>query len=683
LFTWFSKFTKPEDIGDLKEKEQLAFLSTLIRIAVIASLVYGGIVLAFINEDFLSLSIPFLVIFSGGLSAIFIHKGYLKVATYLFMLGTWLTFTVTSVALFGGLTSPTISLYVLIIFTVGLMMGVKPAFFFAGLTVLSVTLMYLGELFDLMPAPIFEANPFRTLFVHLINLTITTVLVRQAVQDINKSKAKEHKRTLELEKFISSMEETIARRTYELSEQKIFFETLFTNIPAAVVFVDPDNVIVACNRSFEELFGYQQSEVLNKVLDPLVTTEETLTEAENYTRQTQLGTHTQAICKRKRKDGSLVDVEMQGVPIMINGTHFGALAIYRDITESLLAEEALKANEARFRSLFEDSPISLWEEDFSGVKDYLDQLRKMGVSNFQDYFHKYPEVVVACAKKIRVLNVNQATVSLFKAGSKDDLLTGISDVLIEESWDVFKEELTALAEGDSNFACEIHQRRFDGETIIGALRLSIASGYKDTWEKVYVSIQDITERINLESRLKESLAKMEILATTDPLTGLLNRRAIIDSAEAELARAAREGKTLGLALVDMDNLKDINDQHGHMVGDSALRLLGETLKRTSRVYDKVGRWGGDEFLVVIPLVDSDSLIKIVARLKDAINGTKLDLLNGDQLWLQVCIGITCAPEGNKGIKNIDQLLNVADEALYKAKALGRNQIAFLDSHQGR
>jgi diguanylate cyclase (GGDEF)-like protein/PAS domain S-box-containing protein len=594
------------------------------------------------------------------------------------MLGVWLSFTIASVALLGGLTSPTIGLYVLVIIFAGLMLGVKSAIFFAGMTFAVVSLMFIGELLDVMPVALVNHSPLRTLFVHALSIIITAVLVRQAVRDINRSKAQADQRAQELEQFIASMEETIARRTYEINEQKTFFETLFANIPVAVVSVAPDNKVVACNQSFEELFGYQQSEVLGQVLDPLVTTEETQAEAESYTHQTQGGVPTQAICKRKRKDDSLVDVEMRGVPIVINDRHVGALAIYHDITAKLLAEETLKADESRFRSLFEDSPISLWEEDFSDLKKHLEHLRSTGISDFQKYFDEHPATIFECAKKIKILNVNQATLSLFKFGNKEKLLTDVSEFLGEPSMRAFKEELVTLAEGNIDFAGEIHQKRSDGKMIIGDLRISIAPGYEDTWEKVYVSIMEVTERVKLEKQLKDSLEKMEILATTDPLTGLLNRRAIIDYAEAELARAERQGTALGLALVDMDNLKEINDRHGHIMGDLALRRVGQTLKESCRIYDKVGRWGGDEFLVVIPAVESKKVLKTAKRLKATITDASFDNPNGVEIYLGACFGVTCAPAGNIDNHTVDALLVIADKALYHAKGLGRNEIVFFD-----
>jgi diguanylate cyclase (GGDEF)-like protein/PAS domain S-box-containing protein len=680
-YTWLTRIIKFLKPSGQEVDIDTDFLLSIIFLTVTASLIYGGVVLTFIGVDIIPVAVPTLVVLFGGVSLIFLRLGNLRFATYLFMGGMWLTLTVISLFLFSNITSPTIGLYVLIIILVGLTLGVRPAFLFLGLTLMVVVYIYIGNELNILPEPSVSLSPLRTLLVHTINLILTAVLIRRAVRDINKSNANAIQRALELEAFITSMEETVAERTYEITEQKTFFETLFNNIPIAVVSVDPNTNVVACNQSFEELFLYKQSEIVGQPLDPLVATKETMPEAERYSQQTQAGNPIKTITKRKRKDGSQVGVELFSVPIQIKGRHVGALAIYRDITEEMIAEEILKANEARFRSLFEDSPISLWEEDFSDLKGYLEELRKTGIRDFRNYFDAHPDAVIASAKKIKVLNVNQATVSLFKAESKEELLTDISIILGASSMDAFKDELVSLAEGNLDFACEIHQKKLDGETIIGDLRLSIAPGYEDTWEKVYVSIIDITERKVLEERLKESLAKSEILASTDPLTHLLNRRAITEAATSELARAAREGTVLGIAMIDMDSLKDVNDRYGHPVGDSALQLFGKTLQKATRIYDKVGRWGGDEFLVVIPQMDYKDALKTAERLKEAVNKTRLPLPDGGEMWLGACIGITCSTIGNENNATVDKLLAIADKALYQAKSQGRNQFVFLHSYQ--
>ncbi|MBA4384516.1 MAG: hypothetical protein C0410_07250 [Anaerolinea sp.] len=127
-----------------------------------------------------------------------------------------------------------------------------------------------------------------------------------------------------------------------------------------------------------------------------------------------------------------------------------------DITKRKQIEYALSASDKRFRSLFENAPISLWEEDFTPIMTYFDELRRLGVTNFREYFESHPQAVADCAGKVRIIKVNNATLELFKARSDQELLESIDKVFCEESLPVFREELIALAEGKT---------RFDGEAI--------------------------------------------------------------------------------------------------------------------------------------------------------------------------------------------------------------------------
>jgi two-component system chemotaxis response regulator CheY len=117
------------------------------------------------------------------------------------------------------------------------------------------------------------------------------------------------------------------------------------------------------------------------------------------------------------------------------------------------------------------------------------------------------------------------------------------------------------------------------------------------------------------------------------------------------------------------------------MGDQALRLFAETLKKGSRLYDKVGRWGGDEFLCIIPDVDIESLEQIATRIKDEINKIRLELPNGEVFSLKACFGIICVGGGIDDIYSIDDYINMADEALYQAKGLGKNQVKILQKLQ--
>jgi len=179
----------------------------------------------------------------------------------------------------------------------------------------------------------------------------------------------------------------------------------------------------------------------------------------------------------------------------------GYVHIFRDVSEQRRAQLALRQSESRYRSLFEDSPMPLWEEDFSAVKRQMDELRRAGVADFRAYLTDHPAVVAAMMDSTVVLDVNRAALELYGASDKEHLLGGVSAVLGDETIPVFRDELIALAEGRLEFASEGVNYSLSGKRIDIFLRLSVVRGFEATWEKVLVAIEDITERKRLQAQM--------------------------------------------------------------------------------------------------------------------------------------------------------------------------------------
>ena len=181
-----------------------------------------------------------------------------------------------------------------------------------------------------------------------------------------------------------------------------------------------------------------------------------------------------------------------------------------DSREGPIATE-IAESEARYRGIFEDSPISLWKEDFSDVKFYLSKLRDSGVTDLRSHMKKHPEVVKQCSTLIKIIDVNQATIDFHRAKSKRVFFEGLASIMNEGSMEVLREELLALAEGNTKFESEFVGQALDGERIDSFLRLSIAPGYEDTWAKVFVSSIDISERKRAEEKARLAGKKAEEL----------------------------------------------------------------------------------------------------------------------------------------------------------------------------
>jgi len=176
--------------------------------------------------------------------------------------------------------------------------------------------------------------------------------------------------------------------------------------------------------------------------------------------------------------------------------------------------------------------------------------------------------------------------------------------------------------------------------------------------------------IKLQDELIVARETQRQLATYDALTSVFNRRAILDSLKRELFRAQRGGPSVGAVMVDLDHFKKINDAHGHLVGDLVLCEAAHRMKNALRPYDTLGRYGGEEFLVVVPGCAAPEAAKVAERLRQCLESTPLTL-RGVRIRITGSFGVA----SSKDIaEDVDAMIWAADAALYRAKQEGRNRV---------
>jgi two-component system cell cycle response regulator len=185
------------------------------------------------------------------------------------------------------------------------------------------------------------------------------------------------------------------------------------------------------------------------------------------------------------------------------------------------------------------------------------------------------------------------------------------------------------------------------------------------------AFDELHARLRAGERILKLQEQLRIEATHDVLTGTLNRRAIVSLLEREAAQATRHPSKVGILLLDLDHFKKVNDSHGHTIGDDVLTETAKRLAAPLRRYDALGRYGGEEFLFVLPRCDLERTAEIAERVRLSVSQTPIDTSAG-KIAITVSIG---AAAMDHGPVSAHELIQRADHALYDAKALGRNRVA--------
>ncbi len=177
--------------------------------------------------------------------------------------------------------------------------------------------------------------------------------------------------------------------------------------------------------------------------------------------------------------------------------------------------------------------------------------------------------------------------------------------------------------------------------------------------------------INLQSELLLAKEKIREQSRTDDLTGIANRRAIFGHLDGELNRAERERKNISIAMLDIDLFKGVNDTYGHQAGDAVLKEVVSRVSGSIRPYDFVGRYGGEEFLIVLPGADENNAMIVCERILQRVQAEPV-IFKGISIQCTVSIGLATW----SGREDADKLIEASDKALYTAKEKGRNRVVF-------
>jgi len=296
-----------------------------------------------------------------------------------------------------------------------------------------------------------------------------------------------------------------------LEKQQAYHELSIKNYAIAssitpIALGDLEGHITYVNKAFVDLWGYNNAnEIIGRPNSDFSSSPEKVERIMSALRQTGIWEGEDVA---RKKDGTKFHIQLSASLVKdVMSRPICTMASVVDITERKRIQQELIEREENIKSLFDNSAIPIWEEDFSQIKAYFKKLKDTGVVNYREYFDGSPEEVKMLASLVVVNRVNQKSLEFYQVESMEELFTSLWDWFVEESWDVFKEELIALAEGKTEFESEIPIIIPTGERKVLLMKLTVPRQFHDNMEKVLVSFVDITE--HKQAQIKQLAALQE------------------------------------------------------------------------------------------------------------------------------------------------------------------------------
>ncbi|MDM9381219.1 PAS domain S-box protein [Chlorogloeopsis sp. ULAP01] len=297
-------------------------------------------------------------------------------------------------------------------------------------------------------------------------------------------------------------------RTREaLKESQALFQSFMNNSPIAAFIKDEAGKYIYVNAFVEQLLQRSQSELVGKTDFELVPDQATQMRANDAAVLTT-NQAIQVLETLQTQDGEHYYMSFKFPFQNTAGRKFLA-GMSVEISDRIRAEAALRKSEEKYRTIFENAGVSIWEEDFSEVKAAIEQLKTQGIKDFRAFFTEHPEFVQQAVGMVRLVNINHTTVRMFGAQDKNELLTSFKQIFLPETFEVFVEKLLTIAEGKTSFESETIVKTLQGERLNVIFTVTFPPATA-TFDSVLASVMNITDRKRLEEALRESEERLRL-----------------------------------------------------------------------------------------------------------------------------------------------------------------------------
>ena len=439
----------------------------------------------------------------------------------------------------------------------------------------------------------------------------------------------------------------VIARTAALQEAKIFSEMVINSLPGVFYMLDETSALVHWNDNFKRVFGSNDEDIKAGGVLRKTTAEDRAQAVDAIRRVFMTRGYAEAELGQRTDSGELRRYLVSGQYIEISNKPY-LLGTGIDVTERRQMEQEVRRAQKILRTLIDAAPAWLAMIDRGG---------RMLIAN-----RRYSETFGLQSSFIEgrhYSSVLPAETSIRLESLFDQCFAG-KEIEFDDEWNV-RGQSTKFVHGKC-------VPIFEGDAVIS----------------IVMAIMDLTEIQNAQSRLRSANAELErrvveihslqtLLqeqAIRDPLSGLYNRRYLDETLERELARAQREGYAVSIVMGDIDHFKKLNDTYGHQAGDEVIRLAARSLREQARASDIVCRFGGEEFLLVLPGMTPDDAVERVNAWRQKFSEESFSF-GGFELSATMSFGISSYPLQGE---TAERLISAADQALYLAKKNGRNRV---------